>query len=132
MPDDNGKAPQGLGPPGWNPLFVGVLVGLVLGLVAGLCAGTSKPGSALHSNAVFRVQVGFVVAFAAYAAAAALWLAWHKTLFQRFGFGNAGLEPPDKQQALAERDDKIDDFMSETTETVDEFRARIEALEDSG
>jgi hypothetical protein len=69
------KVPQGLGDPGPNPLFFAVLAGIALAVAAALAAGDDAPAAALHSNLVFRIQVGAIAALAAYAIAAALWLA---------------------------------------------------------
>lgn len=128
--NDPRAAPQGLGPAGWNPLFFGVLVGVILGLAAGILAGDREPAIALYSNIVFRVEVGLIVALVAYWVAAALWLSWHQTLFRRIGIGNTGVEPPE-QDPVAQRDSKVEDFMSETTETLANLEERLSALEDA-
>ena len=129
------KVPQGLGQPGPNPLFFAVAAGLVLGAIGGLSAGDNAPAAALHSNLVFRIQVGAIVALVAYWSAAALWLAWHRTLFQRMGLGATGLEPPEQKEAIEERDTKVEEFMARTTETLQDLVTRVEQLEkrpDSG
>jgi hypothetical protein len=121
--------PQGLGEPGANPLFFAVLTGIGLAVAAALGAGDQAPSVALHSNMVFRVEVGLVVALATYFAIGALWLAWHRTLFHKIGFGNAGAESPEQKETVAERDAKLEDFMAETTETLDNLEGRLEDLE---
>jgi hypothetical protein len=122
-------APEGLGKPGANPLFFGVLTGLLLGVIAGVAAGHASPAAALHSNIVFRVEVGVIVTAVSYWAAGALWLAWHRTLFQKFGFGQATAEAP-TQHDVAERDTKVEAFMEETTESITKLEARVQELED--
>lgn len=98
--DDESKVPQGLGQPGPNPLFFAMLVALCLGSLAGATAGDGAPSAALRSNLVFRIEVGAVAALTAYWAAAALWLAWHRTLFRRMGVGTAGVESPEQNEAM--------------------------------
>lgn len=105
------------------------MAGIVLGVVAAIAAGGGAPAAALRSNLVFRIEVGAIAAVAAYCAAAALWLAWHRTLFQRMGVGGAGLESPEQREAIKERDVKIEEFMARTTETLDDLVPRLEHLE---
>lgn len=124
-------APQGLGPPGHNPLFWAVVAGMLLGLLAGLLVHGREPAAALHSELVFRIEVGLIVAVVSYWGAGALWLAWHQTLFKRLGFGGAGAEPPE-QKAVEERDEKLEEFMAATTETLAEHTERLETLETPG
>lgn len=131
MPSPESNSLPGLGPPGPNPLFFGVLGGLVLGIVAGLLAGDGEPAAALRSNLVFRIEVGLVVALVAYVGAAALWLAWHRSLFQRLTLGGAGLETPDQKDDVAERDAGIKLFMEETTDTLLKLSERVEDLEEA-
>jgi hypothetical protein len=126
---EQSKVPQGLGQPGMNPLFFAMLSGLALGVLAGLAAGDGAPAAALRSNLVFRIEVGAIAAIAAYWAAAALWLSWHRTLFARMGVGGAGVESPGQKQAVIERDTKVEEFMSRTTETLDDLVGRVELLE---
>jgi hypothetical protein len=129
-PPDDDSAPSGLGTPGWNPLFVAVLITVGIAIAAGAAAGTAKPATALHSNFIFRVEVAVVVAFAWYWAAGALWLAWHRTLFERMGLGNAGTLTPKQNETIEQRDEQVEKAVQETTETLENFRQRIEALED--
>lgn len=123
--------PPGLGPPGLNPLFLAVLGGVVLGVLAGLTAGDGRPAAALHSNLVFRVEVGLIVALVAYVAAAALWLAWHRSLFQRLSVGGAGVETPEQKDDLAERDARVELFMEETSDTLLKLSERVSDLEEA-
>jgi hypothetical protein len=131
MPSTESNSPPGLGPPGPNPLFFGVLGGLVLGNLAGLWVGDGEPAAALHSNFVFRIEVGVIVALVAYVGAAALWLAWHRSLFQRLTLGGAGLETPEQKDDLAARDARIELFMEETTDTLLRLSERVGDLEEA-
>lgn len=121
-----GAESQGLGPPGPNPLFFGILLGLALGLTAGLAVEPEDPAAALESEFVFRLVVGLAVAMISYWAAAALWLGWHRRLFQRFGVGSATAEAP-AQQA---RDESIGAFVEETTEALDKLEQQVAKLEE--
>jgi hypothetical protein len=128
-PPDKHPAPQGLGPPGSNPLFWGVLLAVVLGLVAALRVDPQTPKVALESEFLFRLIVGLAVAFVAYWVAAALWLAWHRTLFRRIGLGNASMETPEQQQALTERDQKLSEFVETAPETLAGLAEQVETLQ---
>lgn len=131
MPEQDkppGPTSQALAEGKWNPLFVGVLAALALAIAAGAIAGPSKPASAFHSNIVFRVEVALVVAVALYWSAAALWLAWHQTIFKKFGLGNAGAEPPEPKE-VQKREDELEVFVHHTTDTLANLAERIEALE---
>jgi hypothetical protein len=123
-------APQGLGPPGRNPLFWGVLGGMSLGVLAGVLVHGRAPAAALNSELVFRIEVGLIVALVTYWAVGALWLAWHQTLFRRLGFGTAGAEPPERQEAVEQRDEKVEEFMEKTAETLENHTERLEVLEE--
>ena len=101
--------------------------GIVLGFVAGLLVHPRQPAVALGSTLVFRLEVGAIAALASYLATAALWLAWHRTLFQRVGLGGAGAEPPAPE--VQQRDSKLEQFMEETTEALQNHTERLEALE---
>jgi len=128
-PETRTKAPQGLGPPGPNTLFWGVLAGIGAGVIAGLLVEGREPAVALKSELVFRIEVGVIVAVVAYWAIGALWLAWHQTLFRKLGFGGAGAEPPETREAIEQRDEKVEDFMETTAETLQNHTERLEALE---
>lgn len=84
----------GLGEPGANPLFFGVLIALTLGLVAGLTS--SGTTTLLRSNLVFRVAVGGIVAGVAYVAVAAVRFAWHRRTFKGFRGPGFGADAPEQ------------------------------------
>jgi predicted ABC-type sugar transport system permease subunit len=73
----------GLGRPGPNPLFFGVLVAVGLGGAAAAVA--SDKTTVVHSNLVFRLIVGGIMAAVAYGVVAALWFAWHRRTFAKLG-----------------------------------------------
>jgi hypothetical protein len=124
------RVAQTLGKPGVNPLFFGVLAGIGLGAYAGFQAPSEpSPATALHSNTVFRLEVGLAVALVSYWAAAALWLAWYRTLFRRLGIGQSALEPPETEPLKEERDIKVEETMAEIADALDALTTRVETLE---
>lgn len=124
------RQPAGLGPPGFNALFLGVVIALVAGLAAGDRAGGS---TLLKSNLVFRTVVGGVAFGIVYCVVAALWFAWHRRTFQKLGAGTASAEAPANQATeteVAARDEDITDFMDTTTGAIEELDRRLRDLED--
>ena len=123
------QRPPGLGPPGPNPLFFGVIAALVLGIVAGLIAGGEH--EVVQSNAVYRLVVGAIVFVVFYGVVAALWLAWHRRTFKKVSVAGAGAEAPSQETAgeVSKRDEEIKDFMETTTEAIEELDARTDLEE---
>lgn len=114
--------------PGLNSLFVGVVACVAVG---GLAAGFAGESELLHSNIVFRIVVGGVVAAICYAVVAALWLGWHRKLIAKLGIGVANLETgqAETEKEVTARDLEVAEFMGTTTNAIEELKRRVEALE---
>ena len=112
--------PPGLGRPGFNPLFLGVLIAVLLALIAGLEAGNDE---LLKSNLVYRFVVGGVVCAVLYAVVTVSWLAWHRRVLKRLNVAGTGGETPDQgtAQELSDRDEEIKEFMETTTKAIGEL-----------
>lgn len=129
------KPPRaGLGPAGFNPLFVGVLLASVVAVIAGAKAGDH---TLLGSGIVFHLVVGGITFAVLYGLVALLWLAWHKRLIQKVGVGPASGEAPTDQSTEEEwadtRDAEIETFMETTTKAIDELGREVADLKgDSG
>jgi len=115
---------QGLGPPGANPLFFGVLLAVVIGVVVAAFAGDAEW---FHSNVLYRMGVGALATGIAYAVVTALWLGWHRRVFKKLTALGAGVEMPDQQTAeeVDARDSEIAEFMNTTTAAIDEMGEHI-------
>ena len=74
------------------PFFFAFLLALVLAGAAFGRAGTSAPAYALHSNLVYRAEVGGVVLAVAYVIAVVGWLAWQGRAL-RVELGPATVDP---------------------------------------
>jgi hypothetical protein len=120
---------QGLGPPGANPLFFGVLLAVGVGVVVALSAGDAEW---FRSNALYRMGVGALATGIAYVVVAALWLGWHRRVFKKLGALGAAIEMPDQEtaQEVDARDSEVADFMDTTTAAINELGKHVEALED--
>jgi hypothetical protein len=128
MADQEPRKPQGLGPPGPNPLFFGVTGAIGAGLLAAVTSSGTK--TLIGSNLVSRLAVGLIVFGVAYAVVAALWFAWHRRTFKGVHGPGFGADAPDQIDAETNaRDEKIAAFMETTTAAIDELNARVDALE---
>ncbi len=115
----------GLGRPGPNPLFFGVIAAIALGVVVAASTGDAK---LLHSNLVFRVVVGGIVSAVAYGAVAAIWFAYHRRTFQSLNVAGSGAQAPDQGTAedLRARDEELKEFMETATDALAELVDRVE------
>jgi hypothetical protein len=120
--------PPGLGPPGPNPLFFGVVVALAIGVVAGVTSSGTK--TLLGSDLVFRLAVGGIAFVLTYVVVAAVWFAWHRRTFKAIHLAGAGADAPEQIESETNaRDDDIAEFMETTTAAIEELNARLDALE---
>lgn len=120
--------PSGLGPPGPNPLFFGVLGALAIGAVAGVTSSDTK--TLLVSNLVFRLAVGGIAFAVTYGVVAAIWFAWHRRTFKGIRVAGSGADAPDQIESETNaRDAEVAEFMETTAAAIEDLNARLDALE---
>lgn len=128
MAADNQPKSSGLGPPGPNPLFFGVLLALIVGVAAAVEGSGTK--SVLGSNLVFRIVVGGISFVVAYGIVAALWFAWHRRTFKGVNLAGVGAQAPEQLESeTTARDDEIAEFMRATTAAIDDLNRRMNEVE---
>lgn len=117
--------PPGLGPPGPNPLFFGVLLSLLLGTLVGAFAGEGN--RVAGSDLLYHLSVGGVAAAAFYAVVVVLWLAWHRRALKKLNLGLGSGETPGQDTAgeVTARDEEIKEFMETTTAAIEDLNSRL-------
>lgn len=121
---------------GPSPLFWFVLAATVAGGVAAATAGGATPGFALHSNLVYRAEVGAALLALIYLVGAAVWLSWYGKGFFEFniiGVGAKALGAEDVEDAakdVSEMAREIEELREETTSSLTELDERVSDLED--
>lgn len=118
-----------------HPLFGFVFGAVVLGVVVGATADRREPVWALHSEWVYRIELGAVVVGVMYLLLVALSLAWRGETFRKITApGGAGVELPAQKirSAAAEFETYEQEaekrFAGVEAELV-EVRARVDRLE---
>lgn len=116
-----------------HPFFYAFLVALVLGFVASLFAGSAAPAYALHSNIVYRAEIGGVVLALGYAVSIIGWLAWHGRAL-RVELGPATIDPADATgvdraaSGFEDFRDDVYDQINDLSSVVDALRKDLEGL----
>lgn len=118
-----------------HPFFFAFLATLALAAVAFGLAGSNAPGYALHSNLIYRAEVGGVVLGIGYVVSLVGWLAWHGRAM-RVEIGPATADPADAinvDDAASGFEDFRNDVYSQIEDlrtAGDELRKALEAEND--
>jgi hypothetical protein len=111
-----------------HPFFFAFVAAVVLGAIASGFAGGDAPGYALHSNLVYRLEVGGVVLAFAYVLAVAGWLAWQGRAM-RVELGPAVVDPS-AATGLDEAASGFEELETKVSSQLEEFGGAFEDIED--